>query len=101
MNGCRFGSAARMAGCGALATLLGACAGPGPGLTGNDTGGIIQWTPEHHAHARDMAAEHCARYDKSARITSVHAVYGDYIGFACRWRRDPLIERRVVLRSRG
>ena len=63
--------------------LLGACAGPGPGLTGNDTGGIITWSPEHQQMARDWAGEHCARYGKFARITSMHRQYGDYIGFVC------------------
>jgi hypothetical protein len=53
-----------------------------------------------------MAGEHCARFDKRARITSVHRVYGDYIGFACRWYRDPSPEfyhyrRAVVVRARG
>jgi hypothetical protein len=30
-----------------------------------------------------MAAGHCARWGRYARITSVHRVYGDYIGFSC------------------
>jgi hypothetical protein len=63
--------------------LLAACTGPGPGLTGNGTGGIITWSPEHQHVARDWAAGHCARYGKYARITSIHAQYGDYIGFSC------------------
>jgi outer membrane biogenesis lipoprotein LolB len=67
--------------------LLGACAGPGPGLTGNDTGGIITWSPEHQHMARDWAGEHCARYGKFARITSIHRQYGDYIAFSCQFDR--------------
>jgi len=67
---------------------LAACAGPGPGLTGNDTGGIIVWTPENQLVAREWAGDHCARYGKYARITSIHAQYGDYIGFACEFRRS-------------
>ena len=69
-----------------LALPLAACAGPGPGLTGNDTGGIITWSPEHQRLARQWAGEHCASYGKFARITSIHAQYGDYIGFACGFR---------------
>jgi hypothetical protein len=69
-----------------LAALATACAGPGPGVTGNDTGGIIPWSPLHHQLARDLAAQHCAYYGKYARITSVRARYGDYIAFACSWR---------------
>lgn len=69
-----------------LALPLVACAGPGPGLTGNDTGGIITWSPEHQRLARQWAGEHCANYGKFARITSIHAQYGDYIGFACEFR---------------
>ena len=62
--------------------------GPGPGLTGNDTGGIIQWTPWTATAYRSMAAEHCARWNRIAQITSVHARYGGYVGFTClvdRW----------------
>jgi hypothetical protein len=66
----------------ALASIL-LGTGPGPGLTGNDTGGIITWSPEHQHMARDWAGEHCARYGKFARITSIHRQYGDYIGFNC------------------
>ncbi len=76
-----------------IAALLGlaACTGPGSGLTGNDTGGIITWSPEHQQVARDWASDHCARYGKYARITSVHAQYGDYIGFTCQF--DPRASR--------
>ncbi len=58
-------------------------AGPGPGLTGNDTGGIIQWTPESERIYRDIAAAHCGRWNKFAGITSMRRMYGDYIGFRC------------------
>jgi hypothetical protein len=67
--------------------LLSACAGPGPGLTGNDTGGIIPWSPANRVLAVEWAQAHCARYGKIARITSVQAQYGGYIGFACRFDR--------------
>ena len=61
-------------------------AGWGPyGVTGNDTGGIIPWSPGIRQIAFNLASEHCGRYNKYARITSVHARYGDYIGFACVW----------------
>ena len=67
--------------------MLAACSG----LTGNDSGGIITWSPEHQQVARDWAAEHCARYGKYARITSVQAQYGGYIGFTCQF--DPRASR--------
>ncbi len=69
-----------------LASAVLASCGIGPGLTGNDTGGVIQWTPENQVHAREIAAAHCARFNKYARITSDHARYGDYVAFACSWR---------------
>jgi hypothetical protein len=55
-------------------------------VNGNDTGGIIAWSPEIARYARAIAADHCATYAKYARITSWHARYGDYIGFGCEWR---------------
>jgi hypothetical protein len=74
-----------------IAALLGLAACTGPGLTGNDSGGIITWSPEHQQVARDWAADHCARYGKYARITSIQAQYGGYIGFTCQF--DPKASR--------
>lgn len=70
-------------------------AGPGPGLTGNDTGGIIQWTPEIDPIYHEIAAAHCARWNRLAAITSVRPTYGDYIGFRC------IVDRRYDPRSTG
>ena len=56
---------------------------------GNDTGGIIPWSPDLRAYGyREAAQRHCDGYHKLARITSVHPRYGDYVGFACRFPRD-------------
>lgn len=64
--------------------------GPDP-IQGNDTGGIIAWRPEIALVYRDIAAEHCARYNKIPEITSVRRRYGDYVGFRCHFPRgyDP------------
>lgn len=64
--------------------LAAGCAGVN-GVTSNDTGGIIPWTRENQQMAYSIASERCAQYDKYARITSVNAYPGDYIGFACVW----------------
>jgi hypothetical protein len=57
----------------------------------NDTGGIIPWSPAIAHTYRQIAAAECARWDKIAFITSVHRVYGDYIGYVCEFPRryDP------------
>jgi hypothetical protein len=55
---------------------------------GNDTGGIIPWSCENEATAREVAQAYCASWGKFARITSVRRMYGDYIGFNCLWRPD-------------
>jgi hypothetical protein len=55
------------------------------GIKSNDTGGIIPWSPENQAAAFAIASERCARFNKYARINSVQAQYGDYIGFSCVW----------------
>jgi hypothetical protein len=71
--------------------LFTACSGPGPGITGNSSGGIIPYplVASHggnvRAVAQAMAAEYCTRYRKFAVITSIHREYGDYVGFGCRW----------------
>jgi len=54
------------------------------GINGNDTGGIIPWSPALRAYGyREAAQDHCRGYHKVAHITSVKARYGDYVGFAC------------------
>jgi hypothetical protein len=58
--------------------------GPGPGLTGNDTGGIISYTPALNRTAyRVLAADWCARWGRLSHVTSMHRRYGDYVGFVC------------------
>ena len=54
------------------------------GINGNDTGGIIPWSPSLRAYGyREAAQDHCNGYHKVARVTSVRARYGEYVGFAC------------------
>jgi hypothetical protein len=72
-----------------LGLLLTACAGAGPGLTGNDTGGIIPYANFDRPQAMAMASDHCARYGKLAKATGVDARYGGYYSFSC------VIDRRV------
>lgn len=58
--------------------------GPGHGLTANDTGGIISYSPDlERGVYRAMAADWCARWNRLSHITSVHRIYGDYVGFVC------------------
>ena len=62
------------------------------GIRGNDTGGIIPYSPDLEGAFLDVAALHCARYKKLARITSINRRYGEYVGFACAFDRhyDPV-----------
>jgi hypothetical protein len=57
--------------------------GPGPGITGNDTGGIIPYSPAVAGIYRQLAADYCASWGRLSHVTSVHRRYGDYIGFVC------------------
>lgn len=72
------------------ALMLAACAGPGPGLTGNDTGGIVPYASVTRAQAMAMASDHCAQYGKVAYATAVHPRYGGYYSFSCRRDRRRL-----------
>lgn len=69
----------------ALALLLALTlpAGAVHGAKGNDTGGIIPWTPANERAARSIAQANCAAYDKHAVIYSVHRQYSDYIKYRC------------------
>jgi hypothetical protein len=64
-------------------TAIAGFIGPGPGITGNDTGGIIPYSPAIEGLYRQLAADHCARWGRLSHITSVNRRYGDYIGFVC------------------
>jgi len=58
--------------------------GPTPGLTGNDTGGIITYSPDLELAAyHEIAANWCARWGRISHLTSVHRRYGDYVAFVC------------------
>lgn len=73
-----------LAGAGRAAHAGAVFLGPGPGLTGNDTGGIIAYAPGLQRGAyRQMAANWCARWWRLSHITSMHRYYGDYVGFVC------------------
>lgn len=67
-----------------------------PPMKGNDTGGIIAWSPDTQRFRHALAAEHCAAFRKIHHITSMRARYGDYIGFRCYWPRGT---NGIILRS--
>ena len=54
-----------------------------PWVRGNDTGGIIPYSPAVEHIYRHMAAHHCARWGRLSHITSVDRRYGEYISFVC------------------
>jgi hypothetical protein len=54
-----------------------------PRVTGNDTGGIIPYSPAIEPIYRDMAADHCARWGRLSHITSIKRRYGEYVSFVC------------------
>lgn len=73
-----------------------------PYTSGNDTGGMIVWTPENERLAFAAADAHCAAYGKLARVTSVYRQYGHYIGFACAFPRGYILkEREFAIRTKG
>ena len=61
------------------------------GPKGNDTGGIIPWSPENERAAFDIAKEQCARWNKHPVATSIHRIPGDYIGYKCVWDKPATV----------
>jgi len=61
------------------------------GSKGNDTGGIIPWTPENEKNAFEIASNNCRFWNKYPVATSIHRVPGDYIGYKCVWDQ-PVVE---------
>ena len=72
-----------VSGAGAWNDILNGTYGP----KGNDTGGIIPWTPENERASFEIAGAQCARWNKFPVATSIHRVPGDYIAYKCVW--DP------------
>jgi len=56
-----------------------------PPFKANDTGGIIAFSLAQQMDARQLAVDHCARYDKVVKFLAVQPQEGGYISFACRW----------------
>lgn len=56
------------------------------GAKGNDTGGIIPWSPMTQQDALAVAQANCGAYGKYAVITSANRHYGDYIAYNCTWK---------------
>jgi hypothetical protein len=57
------------------------------GPKGNDTGGIIPWSPDNELMAFQIAQENCGYYHKYAVATSITRGVGNYIAYKCVW--DP------------
>jgi hypothetical protein len=73
-----------LAGSGRAALAGAVFLGPGHGVTANDTGGIIPYSPGlRRAIYHEMAANWCARWSRLSYVTSVPRKYGDYVGFVC------------------
>ena len=67
------------------------------GSKGNDTGGIIPWSPENEQNAFQIAESNCKFWNKFPVATSIHRVAGDYIAYRCVW--DPprtVAQRRMT-----
>jgi len=62
--------------------------GPGPEITGNDTGGIFPYRPADQGTYQQIAETFCARYGRLGKVTTIHRIYGDYVGFICYDRPD-------------
>jgi hypothetical protein len=65
------------------------------GISGNQEGGLIPWSPGIERVAVQLATSHCAGYNKVAYITGAIPGYGNYISFTCRFhpRYDPVKAR--------
>ena len=82
----------------AFGVLLSGC-GVGPGLKGNDTGGIIPYAQVDPRTAQEMAAAHCAQFGRLPKATSVDARYGGYYSFSCVLHPGPRSYARTRVRA--
>jgi hypothetical protein len=80
----------------ACGLMLSACVGV-YGPKGNDTGGIIPWSPANESMAMQLAQENCGYYKKYAVIRTIHRVYGDWISYECQFDPPGFIAPRAVV----
>jgi hypothetical protein len=66
------------------------------GSKGNDTGGIIPWSPENEKNAFAIAEANCKWNGKFPVATSIHRVPGDFIAYRCQWDPPRRSTRRYV-----
>jgi hypothetical protein len=92
-----IGAACLVAMCGMLAGAP-ARADTVPPFRGNATGGIIAFPLATQGDVRQLAVDHCARYDKVVKFLAVDPQYGGYISFACRWVPYGANDRPLVTR---
>ena len=69
------------------------------GPKGNDTGGIIPWSPDNELMAFEIAQAQCGYYHKFAVATSITRGPGNYIAYKCVWDQPGAVvhrrERRI------
>ena len=56
------GALAALLAIGSTGAVLASFTGPGPWITGNDTGGIIPYSPDLEGVYQQMAQDYCARW---------------------------------------
>jgi len=73
-----------------IGLVAGGCAGV-QGVTSNDTGGIIPWTPETQQIAYSIASERCARYTSMRELPAYMPVRATISAFRASGHptRDP------------
>ena len=64
------GALAALLAIGSTGAVLASFTGPGPWITGNDTGGIIPYSPDLEGVYQQMAQDYCARWRRLSHITS-------------------------------
>src|ERR1700689_4821747 len=75
------GALAALLGIGSTRAVLASFTGPGPWITGNNTGGIIPYSPDLEGVYEKIAEDYCARWPLLSQIPSMHRVSGNYISF--------------------
>jgi hypothetical protein len=69
-------------------------------VKGNDTGGIIPWTPENEMNAFAMAEANCRSHNKYPVATSIQRVPGGYMAYKCVWDPPPVSRARRIIEER-
>jgi hypothetical protein len=66
-----------------LLAFCGGCSSVYDTVSGNDLGGMVNWSPGNELMADTIAWNYCSQFGRAGYVTRINRRPGDYIAFRC------------------